>query len=104
MSSIYISIPITGLDIEKQKARASEVEESLSHFFDEVVNPFRNGVPIDAHPSEHMRADFKLLLECDAIYMCRGFEDSSGCMAEFEVARCCHMDIVYESNRAEYYR
>ena len=101
---IYVSIPITGLDYETQVLRAAGIRKYLSHFYDEVVIPIENGVPDDAHPSVHMRADFKLLLDCDAIYMVSGWEDSSGCVAEFQVARHCHMDIKYESLKSMYYR
>lgn len=100
---LYISIPISGLDIETQKTHAADVAKRLSELYD-IVNPFYNGVQIDAHPSEHMRADFKLLLDCDSIIMCKGWEDSSGCVAEFEVARCCHMEILYESGTSIYFR
>jgi hypothetical protein len=101
---IYISLPITGLDLQKQIAYADKVEKTLGHFYDKVLNPFNNGVPIDAHPSEHMRADFKMLLSADSILMCEGWEESSGCVAEWTVAKCCHMDIKYESDTAKYFR
>jgi hypothetical protein len=100
---IYISIPIAHREIDEQKAHAARVERYLEDYY-EVINPFNNGVPADAHPSEHMRADFKLLLEADAIFMCKGWEDSRGCMAEWTVATSCHMDVLYECGRAEYFR
>ena len=103
MKKIYISIPISHLDYENQKTHAEMLERALSHLY-EVVSPFRNGVPMDAHPSEHMRVDFKLLLDCDAIFMARGWEDSRGCVAEWTVATSCHMEVIYESKESEYYR
>ena len=100
---LYISLPITGKDLDEQRQYAAKVAAYMSDYY-EIVNPFSNGVPVDAHPSEHMRADFKLLLECDAVIMCKGWEDSSGCVAEHCVARCCHMNIIYESGYSSYYR
>ena len=100
---IYISIPIAGLVLKEQKEHAQKIEASLSNFY-EVVSPFNNGVDEDEHPSVHMRADFKMLLECDAIFMCKGWEDSAGCRAEWQVAVSCHMDITYESNQSKYFK
>ena len=101
---IYVSIPISHLNYDGQKEHAERVEKYLENFYDEVLSPFRNGVDMDAHPSEHMRADFKMLLECDAIFMCKGFEDSRGCIAEWTVATSCHMEVLYELNHAEFFR
>lgn len=101
---IYLSVPISHLDYEKQKEHAEKVGRYMEDMGFEVLSPFNNGVPDDAHPSEHMRADFKLLLEADAIFMCKGWEDSRGCMAEWTVATSCHMDVLYECGRAEYFR
>lgn len=100
---LYISIPIAHRDIEEQKAHAADVAKRMSHFY-EIANPFYNGVPEDAHPSQHMRADFKMLLDCDAIFMCKGWEDSEGCLAEFYVATKCHIEVLYESGTSEYFR
>lgn len=102
-SKIYISIPISHFDIEERRRYAENVESALSHFYD-VVNPLKNGVAQDAHPSEHMRVDFRNLLDCDAIFMCRGWEDSAGCVGEHTVARLCHITIIYEVDQCEYYR
>ena len=101
---IYLSIPISHLDYYEQKEHAERIERYLENFYDEVLSPFRNGVDVDSHVSEHMRADFKMLLECDAIFMCKGWEDSRGCRDEFMVATDCHMEVLYELNHAEYFR
>lgn len=94
---------MAGLDLEAQRKQSVIIEESLSHFY-EVISPFNNGVPVDAHPSQHMRADFKMLLECDAIFMCKGWEDSAGCRAEWTVARSCHMDVIYQDAKSNYFK
>lgn len=104
MSKVYISLPISHLDIDERRQYAENVERTLLHFFNEVVNPMKNGLPADAHPSEHMRIDFKNLLECDTIYMCKGWEDSAGCRGEHIVASLCHINIKYETDKSEYFR
>lgn len=100
---IYISIPMSGLDLDMQRDLSIEIATSLSHFYD-VVSPFDNGVPADAHPSQHMRADFKMLLDCDAIFMCKGWEDSAGCRAEWTVATACHMTVIYQDAKSNYFK
>lgn len=92
---VYISLPISHFDLDERKAYAKEKEKFLQHFF-EVVNPFDNDVPGDAHWSVHMRKDMKMLLECDTIYMCKGWEMSKGCKLEFDVATSCGLSVMYE--------
>ena len=77
--TIYISLPIAGLDLQEQIAHAENIERTLEHFYDKVLNPFDNGVPIDAHPSEHMRADFKMLLEKNGLPPIRFHELRHSC-------------------------
>jgi len=43
-----------------------------------------------------MRADIRALLECDAIYMLRGWEQSAGARCEHLVAAMCGIEIMYE--------
>jgi hypothetical protein len=92
---IYISLPIAHYDLEERKAYADKVEKLLSEFY-EVVNPFNNGVPDEADWRVHMKKDLQMLLECDAIFMCKGFEKSKGCKIEWDVATTCGMEVFYE--------
>ena len=48
------------------------IDLSLIHIY--PVNPFRNGLPDEAHWRAHMRADIALLLACDYIYMLKDWE------------------------------
>lgn len=83
---IYISLPITGYDLEERKIYADNVERRLAGIGWEVVNPLKNGVAPDAHVSEHYKKDIHDMLECDAVFFCNGWRDSYGCRLEFEVA------------------
>lgn len=93
---VYLSYPISGYDIEERREYAKNLKRSLEHFYKEIKNPLENGLPDDAPTCDHMRQDFKMLLECDAIHLGKNWELSSGCRAEFEVAVACRMDLVYE--------
>lgn len=89
---IYISIPITGHDFDKQSATAKEIETLISDLGHTPVNPFNTPAPPSWMENEqeqyahYMGEDIKELLLCDAIYMVEGWADSKGCNLESAVA------------------
>ncbi|MCE6983771.1 DUF4406 domain-containing protein, partial [Pseudomonas frederiksbergensis] len=54
--------------MNERKEAFSRAEEKLMAQGYDPVNPFRNGLPDEAHWRAHMRADIALLLACDYIY------------------------------------
>ncbi len=94
---IYLSLPISHFDLEERKAFAEEREKYLSHFY-EVVNPLKNGISQEEHWSVHMRRDIQMLLECDMIYMAKGWQWSKGCKLEHDIATTCGIAVWYEEN------
>ena len=102
---IYISIPISGHDLEEVKEKARDISERLlcdvfglkkgCHRPD-VITPFDVCPEPDKPYSYYMGKDIEALLECDAIYLCEGWQNSKGCMAEFEVARIYGKEIIFE--------
>lgn len=102
---IYISIPISGHDLEEVKAKARVVRVRLLYDVFElkkgchrpdVITPFDVCPEPDKSYSYYMGKDIEALLECDAIYLCEGWQNSKGCMAEFEVARIYGKEIMFE--------
>ena len=102
---IYISIPISGHDLEEVKEKARNIREWV--LWDEfglekgwhrpdVITPFDVCREPDKPYSYYMGKDIEALLECDAIYLCEGWQNSKGCMAEFEVARIYGKEIIFE--------
>ena len=99
---IYISIPISGHDLEEVKAKARDIRECI--LWDElgieksldIITPFDVCPEPDKPYSYYMGKDIEALLECDAIYLCEGWQNSKGCMAEFEVARIYNKEIMFE--------
>lgn len=83
---IYISGVLSGFDIEERRKSFKEVEDLLRKNGYHPVNPFNNGVPEDAHWRKHMRADIKMLTECEGIYFMDGWTKSKGCKLEFDIA------------------
>jgi hypothetical protein len=93
---IYISIPITGKDIDLVKTKSLFAKFRLQSKEVECITPFDICDEKDKSYSYYMGKDIECLLECDAIYMCKGWQDSKGCMAEFEVARIYGKEIIFE--------
>ncbi len=75
---VYISGAIAHHDLAERKTAFGDAERFLRLKGFDPVNPFKNGLPDDAHWRKHMRADIALLLECDYIYMLHGWELSKG--------------------------
>ena len=86
--NVYISGAIAHLDIEERKAAFNAAEQRLKA---------AGMIPFTADWREHMRVDIKALLECDAIYMLRGWEMSKGCKLELDVASSCGIEVRYEA-------
>ena len=105
MKRIYLSLPIkdTGYTTKERMKYADEVRRLL-----ELRYGVRNEnviviTPFDVNENEDkdsyarkMGNDIEALLECDAIYLCEGWQNSKGCMAEFEVARIYSKQILFE--------
>ena len=78
---IYISIPISGHDLEEVKAKARDISERLlcdvfgfkkARNRPDVITPFDVCSEPDKPYSYYMGKDIEALLECDAIYLCEG--------------------------------
>lgn len=91
---VYISLPITGYNFKDRREYAATVWSNLYDKGFEPVNPMNNGLGEHDSRAEHMKVDFRLLLDCDAIYLCRGWRKSQGCLAEKTVAEQCGMIVM----------
>lgn len=95
---VYISGAIAHHNIEQRKAAFDNAWSNLHEKGYMAFNPFLNGLD-DSEPYEaHMRTDISMLLECDAIYMLKGWEKSNGAKLEFNVATSCGLMVMYENN------
>lgn len=95
---IYISLPITGRDENERRYYANSIITMLGRTMPEyeVVNPLDNKLEYNVHWSKHMTEDIKMLLECDAIYMCKDWQWSHGCKLEHDIATSCGLDVYYQ--------
>lgn len=93
---VYISGPIKGYELNERKEEFACKQRELIMRGLLAVNPFKNGLPDYAPDEEHLRADLKLLLGCDAILMLRGWEKSVGARFELLVASQCGIRILFD--------
>ena len=100
MKKIYMSLPISGHDLTERKEYAEYKQNMLYWAYKpnewEIIPPFDVCPDPDKPYSYYMGKDIEALLECDAIYLCEGWQNSKGCMAEFEVARIYGKEIMFE--------
>ena len=98
---VYISLPITGKDLQEQKRHADDVATFLLTAGFTPVNPFNNGLNDGAPYEEHMREDLKMMLGCEAVFLCKVWTRSRGCLLEREAAKGCGLTIVSEGMPTE---
>lgn len=91
---IYVSLPISNYDLDERRKKADATAAMLRGKGYEAVTPFQNGLPQDASYEAHMAADIWLLLSCDGIYMCDGWEDCLGCKIEHAVAQRWRKEVL----------
>lgn len=93
MKKIYISGPISGMP-DGNRAAFEAAAIALRERYPEVqiVNPCDNGLLHDSTWVEHMRANIKILVDCDAICMLPGWRDSAEGNTEYGIACDLWMD------------
>lgn len=97
---IYISIPITGLDLMTQTGIALEIAEKIKDLGHEPVNPFDTPLAPPEWSEQkkyayYMGEDIKRLLMCDAVYFHPKWIKSKGCCTEHDIAVRYGLEIFY---------
>ena len=82
----YISGPMTGIEDFNRPAFAAEAARLRAEGV-YVVNPAENGLPPGAPWEEHLRADIRDMMDCNAIHMLPGWTKSKGAMLEYHIAQ-----------------
>ena len=96
---IYISLPITGHDIEEVEASciyASGVIQAKGHT---PVSPLDISPDPDADYAEHMGNDIEALLNCDAVIFMENWRTSKGCRLENAAAEIYDKQVSYSLDR-----
>ena len=90
---IYLSGKITGLPLDEAQRIFNQAEEfvkgQLGDIYPdiEVINPMKE-VPFKEgfEREDYMAKDIMILLQCDAIYMLPGWQESKGARLEHKIA------------------
>lgn len=98
---VYISLPITGHPFKEVKQKAQEAKRTLSGRGYEAVSP------LDLHGgkkktyAQYIGKDLEALIECDAVFLCSGWQESKGCTLEYHAARIYGKIIMNEIKMKE---
>lgn len=107
---VYVSLPITGQEstVMERFLRAKNQIEYLFGIANtkdyelEIVPPLdidKIGTPEQDNTkplSYWIGEDIKLLMECDAVYVCAGYPESNGCLLEYQCADIYEKTILCE--------
>ena len=93
---IYISGKISGTDITETRKRFASVAKAMKRIGVEPVNPLENGLSEHDSWEAHMLKDIADLLQCNAIYMLQGWQESKGARIKHYIATEIGMPIMYE--------
>lgn len=103
---VYISIPITGHDEEKQREKSDLIKAMLSRAGHKAVSPFNIYAGKNPKYEDYLCYDLRVLADCDAIYLCEGWQFSRGCRIEANFAKEFNKRFMYErqpEEPSEYY-
>ena len=95
---VYISGQITGLHYTDAEANFNNASDYLTNNFDYTcINPMRE-IPFnkDWGWEDYMKADIKLLMDCDAIFMLNNYKNSKGATIELMIATALGLTIMYQ--------
>ena len=96
MAKIYIAGPMTGLP-EFNYPAFHKAADDLRSLGNTVVNPaelFDGQLGLEW--LDYMRAGLKALLDCEAIYMLKGYRQSRGAMIELNLAVQLGLPVTHE--------
>lgn len=91
---IYISLPITGYNLNERHKFFARIENELTILGYKAVNPMSKPMSDSAPYTEHMKEDLRLLLGCDGIVVPNRWRCSKGCETERRVADACGIPVV----------
>ena len=93
---VYISLPITGHDIEEVEARCIFAKAVLERKGHTPVSPLDIGHSDPDFYEAVIGTDITALLCCDAVVFLEGWRESKGCRLEHAAAKIYNKLITYE--------
>lgn len=95
-NKIYISLPISGYNLQERKETAMKIELKLRGLGYNTFNPLGEHWQEGLSGYEYMKQDLKELLDCNAIFLASGWNRSLGCKLELETAVAIGIDVLFE--------
>ena len=89
---IFISGKITNDPNYHEKF--NKVASKLSSLGNTVLNPAI--LPFGMTNEEYMKIGFSMLECCDSVYMLKDWKDSVGAQVEYQYAKYCEKNIIFE--------
>lgn len=94
---LYLCGPMTGIEHLNHPA-FNQAALALRCWGYQVFNPAENGLPSDAPWATHMRVDIVQLMQCEAVALLPGWENSKGAALETHIANQLGMIIKNHEN------
>ena len=98
---VYVSLPISGHDINWVKEKAERAAQYLRDKGYEPVTPFDVSQYENASYAEHMGKVINALLNCDAVFFLRGWEKSTVCQLERYAAMIHHKEMMHDASAGQ---
>lgn len=93
---IYISIPITGRPLCKAKSHAERLRREMSGYGHDAITPFDICQEQGKSYPYYISRDIEALMNCQAIVLGVGWEESKGCRLEESCAQIYGLNILQE--------
>ena len=94
---VYLSAPITGKAPALVRLKFEEMRRAVGRCHTPVCPlDLTDGLGHQPDYATCMGLCVEALLQCDAIYLARGWHQSRGCMAEFALARIYGKEVMFE--------
>ena len=95
-NTVYISGKISGME-EQELLNFNKAEHHLTSLGFNVVNPMKLPHNHDKEWNSYMRECLVHLMDCDYIYLIKGYEDSKGALLELHIANELGLTIINEN-------
>lgn len=92
---VYLSGKITGLPEAQARAQFRKAQLKILQIGFEVVNPLTLDHSINDTWESYMRTDISAMMQCDAIYMLPGWEQSRGAKLEYNLAKELNFHFIF---------
>lgn len=97
---VYISLPITGHNINQVRKRAEQAASHLRALGHEPVSPLELHPDQECTYGQFMGRDIEVLIDqCEAIYFLKGWISSNGCKLEWYCSCIHNKQMMFEDGR-----